>query len=169
MLKKLLLIPIILLAGCSSEPTYSYDVESVIFELEDTIEEMQSRIDDLESQVEDLEYKQTDLEDEVFYLRSELEDTVSSSYPSESVKADDYSFEEPISRQEPVKTEAVTPDNPPNYFTLGSSKDHVKKIMGTPDSIVLTSWWYGKQSWVSFDKNELVEGWYNGGNNLKIK
>jgi hypothetical protein len=60
-------------------------------------------------------------------------------------------------------------NNPVGAITVGSSKEHVRKIMGNPDSIILTSWWYGKQSWVSFDNNGLVDSWYNGGNNLKTK
>jgi cell division protein FtsB len=66
-------------------------------------------------------------------------------------------------------TDEVTPDNPSGAITTGSSKEHVKEVLGNPDSIVLNSWWYGKQSWVSFDNNGLVDGWYDGANILKTE
>lgn len=65
--------------------------------------------------------------------------------------------------------QSVKANNPPNTITTGSDKEHVKKVMGTPTNIVLTSWWYGQESWISFDDNGLVDGWYDGGKNLKLK
>ncbi|MFY4774063.1 J domain-containing protein [Metabacillus sp. RGM 3146] len=55
-----------------------------------------------------------------------------------------------------------------NYFTLGSSKENVKKRMGTPDSIIEDDHWgYGLSS-IDFDNGKVV-GWNNISNNLKIK
>lgn len=63
-------------------------------------------------------------------------------------------------------------NNPPNAVGVGSTKDHVKSVMGTPSSISGVSnnyWWYGYTSWVKFDENTgLVNGWENGGN-LKLQ
>jgi hypothetical protein len=67
------------------------------------------------------------------------------------------------------KTLPAPNDDSSTSFTIGSSKEHVQKIMGSPDSIILDSWWYGKQSWVRFDSNNRVVSWYDGANFLKTK
>lgn len=54
-----------------------------------------------------------------------------------------------------------------NYFTLGSTKDDVVKIQGTPDSIIGNSYGYGYSS-ISFQGNSVV-GWSNISKNLKVK
>ncbi|MBN8199188.1 J domain-containing protein [Cytobacillus pseudoceanisediminis] len=59
-------------------------------------------------------------------------------------------------------------------FTQGSSKEHVKEIMGTPTQLMQRplggeSWWYGETAWVNFDSNGRVEGWYDTGGVLKVK
>jgi len=65
--------------------------------------------------------------------------------------------------------------NPEGAFTQGSSKEHVKKIMGTPTSLMVMplggeKWSYGNTAWVNFDENGEVEGWYDySGNTLKVK
>lgn len=54
-------------------------------------------------------------------------------------------------------------------FGLGSTKDEVKAIMGTPDSIIGGSYWYYGESHIEFDfTTELVDGWNNRGE-LKVK
>lgn len=45
-----------------------------------------------------------------------------------------------------------------NVFTLGSPKDVVKKVMGMPNSMYISSWRYGA-SLVYFDSDGKVEGW----------
>lgn len=47
---------------------------------------------------------------------------------------------------------------PEDRFTLGSSQDVVKKVMGIPTSTFLYSWSYGN-SLVYFDKDGKVDGW----------
>jgi hypothetical protein len=54
-----------------------------------------------------------------------------------------------------------------NYFTLGSTKDDVVKVQGTPDSIIGNSYGYGYSS-ISFQGNNVV-GWSNISKNLKVK
>lgn len=52
-------------------------------------------------------------------------------------------------------------------FSLGSKKDDVKKIMGTPTSNNSSSWDYGLST-IYFDKNDTVIGWSNIDKNLKV-
>lgn len=59
-------------------------------------------------------------------------------------------------------------------FTDGSSKEHVKKIMGTPTSIIKNAyggdtWWYTNSAWVSFNKEDEVESWYDYNGQLKVR
>jgi curved DNA-binding protein CbpA len=65
-----------------------------------------------------------------------------------------------------VKTQEVVSNS--SYITLGSSKDDVKRIMGTPDSIIGDYHWGYDFSNVTFDNNEKVDGWSNISNNLKV-
>ena len=66
-------------------------------------------------------------------------------------------------------------NNPEGAFTQGSSKEHVKKIMGTPSSLMTMplggeNWHYGNTAWVEFDKEGKVEGWYDySGEVLKVE
>ncbi|WP_332694553.1 hypothetical protein [Halalkalibacter lacteus] len=55
------------------------------------------------------------------------------------------------------------------FFSLGSTQEHVKLVMGSPDSIVAGSWWYGKQSWIKFDQSGLVTSYHDGEGILKIQ
>lgn len=168
--KKILLISFLLLSGCASQPSVDYDSGSEISKLQDTIQNMQSQIIDLETKVEDLEYKNEYLTQDVDDLRDQVEATESYSY--ETFNEDNNSNEQVSTEQKPEQTSNtsnINPNNPSGYFTIGSTMAHVEEIMGSPDSVVLTSWWYGKHSWVSFDKNGLVDSFYNGGNNLKTK
>jgi len=57
-----------------------------------------------------------------------------------------------------------------NFFTLGSSKEEVKKAMGTPEAIEPNlNWWYYGFSTVKFDENDKVIGWNTSGTPLKVK
>lgn len=94
-----------------------------------------------------------------------------STKPYEAVKSDDYSSEEdtedqasvllPVKESEPVATEI-----PEETFTIGSTKDQVKAVMGNPTSNLGSSWNYDYSS-VRFDQNEQVIGWSNISHNLK--
>jgi curved DNA-binding protein CbpA len=54
-----------------------------------------------------------------------------------------------------------------NYFTIGSSKEEVLAIQGTPDRFTDNSFHYGTSD-VSF-RNGRVESWYNGYPRLKVR
>jgi len=56
-------------------------------------------------------------------------------------------------------------------FKEGSSKEHVKKIMGTPTSLTNggDTWWYTNSAWVSFNKEGKVESWYDYNGQLKVR
>ena len=47
-----------------------------------------------------------------------------------------------------------------DYFTVGSTKDEVLAVQGTPDSFTDTRWEYGSFSWVRF-RSGLVTDWNN--------
>jgi curved DNA-binding protein CbpA/outer membrane protein assembly factor BamE (lipoprotein component of BamABCDE complex) len=57
--------------------------------------------------------------------------------------------------------------SPSSYFTIGSTKDEVLAIQGTPTSIIGQTWFYDSSS-VTFDMYNKVEGYQNSGN-LKIR
>lgn len=59
--------------------------------------------------------------------------------------------------------------DPNNYFTIGSTKDEVKQIMGAPNSIndYYDTWQYGSSS-ISF-KNNKVCAYHNFDNNLRVR
>jgi hypothetical protein len=53
--------------------------------------------------------------------------------------------------------------NPEGAFTQRSSKEHVKKIMGTPTSLSKMplggeTWWYGGSAYVTINSEGVVEG-----------
>lgn len=54
-----------------------------------------------------------------------------------------------------------------DYFSLGSSKEHVKEIMGNPKSMIGDTWSYEYSS-ISFGNDGLVIGWSNISLNLKV-
>lgn len=61
--------------------------------------------------------------------------------------------------------------DPTTYFTVGDSKETVKKIMGVPDAINEYSWsddWRYEQSYVTF-KNGKVSEWNDYGGVLRVK
>jgi DNA primase catalytic subunit len=58
--------------------------------------------------------------------------------------------------------------DPENYFTIGSTKEDVKKIMGPPTSISnLTGDWYYDYSRISFKSNKVTN--YNNEGNLRVR
>ncbi len=54
-----------------------------------------------------------------------------------------------------------------NYFTIGSSKDDVLAVQGTPSNISFNTWHYGYSS-ITF-VNDKVSSYNNFSNNLKIR
>ncbi len=55
------------------------------------------------------------------------------------------------------------------YFTLGSSKDEVQRIMGTPSSIYASAdWWSYGSDRVEFDSRGRVDSYSNLGGRLKL-
>ncbi len=69
----------------------------------------------------------------------------------------------------------IIASNPQGAFTQGSTKEHVKQVMGTPNSLSKRplggeTWSYGNTAWVEFSPEGLVEGWYDyDGNTLKVQ
>jgi curved DNA-binding protein CbpA len=65
--------------------------------------------------------------------------------------------------------------NPEGAITQGSSKEHVKEIMGTPTSLSKSplgseTWWYGGSAFVNISKEGIVEGWTDiNGDTLKVQ
>ena len=60
-----------------------------------------------------------------------------------------------------------------NFLTIGSTKNDVVRIQGTPESIDTgyswgDSWWFGS-SIIKFDRNGRIQSWSNYGGNLKVK
>ncbi len=68
-----------------------------------------------------------------------------------------------------INTYQKVATDPNSYFTIGSTKDEVKKIMGTPTSInsYFDTWYYGS-SLIEF-KNNKVKSYSNFSDNLKVK
>ena len=55
-------------------------------------------------------------------------------------------------------------------FRLGSTKDEVRSVQGTPTRINLNpEWWYYGGSYVAFDSNGRVQGWSDSAGVLKLK
>ncbi|MGG0716283.1 DnaJ domain-containing protein [Robertmurraya massiliosenegalensis] len=65
-----------------------------------------------------------------------------------------------------INEENKTISQDKSYFTLGSSPDEVKQIMGTPSSIIGDRWGYDLSS-ITF-RDGKVTGWSDIGNNLKV-
>lgn len=62
--------------------------------------------------------------------------------------------------------------DPIDYFTVGSTKDEVRKVMGVPTSISVYSTgddWYYDTSVINFDKNDKVKSYHNFGDRLKVR
>jgi serine/threonine protein kinase len=57
---------------------------------------------------------------------------------------------------------------PPTSFTIGSSKQTVLAVQGTPTSIMGNMWFYG-YCYVTFDANDSVSGYLNNCGNLHVK
>lgn len=153
---------LLLLVGCSDTSSSNYDAEVRIDELESTLEEMDAKVSDLEMQIDGLMDSKEDLENRVDDLESE---GVFSSVPRTPTITVNENKEE---------AQIVEENNPSGGFTVGSSEDHVRKIMGNPDSVTSKiytySWWYGKQSYVNFNKDtKLVDSWYDGESILKTQ
>jgi hypothetical protein len=66
------------------------------------------------------------------------------------------------------KTRLQTP-----YLTLGSTKDEVARIQGTPTRIwdhgSAGSWWEYGDSMIEFDAKGLIKAWNNEDKNLNVK
>lgn len=102
---------------------------------------------------------------------NKVEDPLSTT-PYEVVKSDDYSFEEDTEDQTssliPVEeSELVVTEVPEETFTIGSTKNQVKAVMGNPTSDLGSSWSYS-YSFVQFDQDGKVKGWSNISDNLKV-
>lgn len=79
--------------------------------------------------------------------------------------------EELINSQTNIVVETPIQEEYEDAFTEGSSKEHVKKIMGTPTSLTNggDTWWYTNSAWVSFNEEDKVDGWYDYNGQLKVR
>jgi cell division protein FtsB len=131
------------------------------------ISETKGILSEKEKQILNFEKKITSIQEENRLLHSQIEELEDEKELTQSsAKADDYYRSE----------QAIEPqgNNPPNAFTIGSTQEHVKKIMGSPKSVTKDSithtWWYDGMSWISFNLNTgLVESFHDSGNYLKTE
>lgn len=83
-----------------------------------------------------------------------------------------YLSDEPLPTASPSQEAAAQTDlDHPDYFTLGSTMNHVAKVMGTPSrtaDIGDEVWWYYRYSQITFRGGKVAE-WSNSANNLKVR
>ncbi|SFE90586.1 hypothetical protein SAMN05428981_1108 [Bacillus sp. OV194] len=83
--------------------------------------------------------------------------------------------DEQTSTDNPVEAVSQKPSNKElktkntNAFTVGSTKDEVRAVMGNPETVLRDSWWYGGQAWIRFDEQGLVMEWDDGNDMLKTE
>jgi hypothetical protein len=110
----------------------------------------------------------SDLNDDITMKNNRISELLNKSEQASTTQAYT-SQQEQSSIEETAQSEEI---NPPNAVAIGSTKQHVREVMGTPTSMVAGGnyWWYGYASWISFDKQTgLVQGYSNEGHNLKIQ
>lgn len=78
-----------------------------------------------------------------------------------------------VTANAPPSSTAPSPDqqaasSTPAFFTLGSSKDDVREVMGTPSSINFGTWTYGFST-VQFGPQGRVTGYHDISGNLKVR
>lgn len=113
---------------------------------------LNDKYNDLKKQFDDL---QNDYDRQVAYIE-ELEQQLEANTQAGKTTTDQSNDED-----------GLTTTTSDGYFTLGSSKDEVKTVMGTPDSIIGDMWSYEYSS-ISFS-NEAVDGWSDISDNLKVR
>jgi curved DNA-binding protein CbpA len=131
--------------------------------VQEKLEKSKQSFDELQGEYEDLNDQYTTLEVDYNNLLTQPEYTY-----------EDEPLGEEAATMEPVAEE---PEfiNPEGAFTQGSSKEHVKKIMGTPTSLSKRplggeTWWYGGSAYVDISSEGIVEGWYDySGGKLKVQ
>jgi uncharacterized protein YoxC len=110
----------------------------------------------------------SDLNDDVTRKNNRISELLNKSEQASTTQA--YTSQQ---EQSSIKETALPEEiNPPNAVTIGSTKQHVREVMGTPTSMVAGGnyWWYGYASWISFDRQTgLVQSYSNEGHNLKIQ
>lgn len=140
------------------------DTQKLAAEVKIKLDSSKDALAEVEHELKAVNYEYGLLQTDFNEYKENVESTVA------AVKADSY-VEETISSEESqdTLTEETLGNNPNGAFTQGSTKEHVKKIMGTPSSLNKMplggeTWWYGGTAYVNFDANGLVEGWtdYNG-------
>jgi hypothetical protein len=75
---------------------------------------------------------------------------------------------EPTQIQIDEAAEKYRISHPEPFFRVGSVKDDVRRIQGSPTSIIGNIWFYGNDS-VSFNYGDKVSGYMNNSGKLKIK
>lgn len=129
------------------------DQKNKVIEVQDNVENSEESLSDLKEEYETLN-------DKYISLETQYNDYL------EQREAEDVNRQE--SSEAEVSTENTDSFNSEGAFTQGSSKEHVKNVMGAPSGLHrLPSgreiWSYGLAS-VTFTKEGVVEGWsdYNG-------
>jgi outer membrane protein assembly factor BamE (lipoprotein component of BamABCDE complex) len=64
--------------------------------------------------------------------------------------------------------EIITDDTGNKYITIGSSKDEVLEVLGTPSSVISPSRWGYDGHYIDFDTSGKIFG-YSGAHQLKIR
>lgn len=64
-------------------------------------------------------------------------------------------------------SEIISDDNGNKYITIGSSKDEVLEVLGTPSAITSNCWWYSV-NYINFDSSGKIST-YSGAYGLKIR
>ncbi|MBM7706853.1 curved DNA-binding protein CbpA [Chryseomicrobium aureum] len=152
-------------------------LQEQITQQRENLEELLTQNNDLKAKIEVLESeKGTTNSSEYLSLQIEYDTLLENVAALEDENEELASFnQELINRLENDSTSLIANDNPTvssssTTFGLGSTKDEVKAIMGTPDGITIGgNWWNYGISYITFDYHTgLVDGWQNNGE-LKVE
>ncbi|WP_394234124.1 J domain-containing protein [Niallia oryzisoli] len=127
----------------------------------DTDKESTEQTAEVESKTQQTEYKDTNTQE----IMEENPIADQSDIPSDDNQnqTDDQTIKY---TSEADSNNNVNPISYTGYFTLGSTKDEVKEVMGAPTSANENRWGYDFSS-VQFENN-IVVGWSDISNNLKV-
>ncbi|MBS4194666.1 J domain-containing protein [Bacillus sp. FJAT-49870] len=145
---------------------------SQLIEQEYIITEIQTDVESVTKELSDFQVDYNTLNGLYVSLENEYREYIEQTETKDVVK-EATNNEIPIDNTEDISK--IVANNPAGAFTQGSSKDHVKKIMGTPSSLNKMplgeeTWWYGGTAFVNFNEEGLVEGWTDiKGDTLKVQ
>lgn len=137
--------------------------KSTAADIREELEQTEIIVAERESEIQAVNYEYGLLQTEYDQYKESMEESLAAAQ-QESVET----TEETIVEQEDT-------NNPNGYFTQGSTKDHVKQVMGTPTGLNKMplggeTWWYGGAAYINFNPDGLVEEWTDfEGNVLKVQ